>query len=262
MADRDVNTLPLPSTVRGRRGPPIVLVHGFGGERAGWDTLAVALAPARRVIAFDLPGHGEAAAWTPTPDAAAAARAIIASLAQMGIDRASFVGHSLGGAVAALVGLMRPDLAERLVLLAPGGFGPAMNARLLRRYAEAQDEATLRLTLETFLAPTAALPDDFLAAQVRARKDPGLRRSLAAIVTAITRGDGQGTLPLDALAAAPFPTSLIWGLEDMVLPVRQAIEAPAGIARHLLPGVGHMPHLEAPDLVRDIILRTLVGRTG
>lgn len=260
MAEPNANPVPLPSTVRGRKGPPIVLVHGFGGDRTGWDDFAARLGTARRVIAFDLPGHGEAAGWTPTPGAPAAARAVAASLAAMGVAKASFVGHSLGGAVAALIGLRNPDLVERLVLLAPGGFGPAMNARLLRRYAAATDMATLAPLLENFFGPTSPLPAGLVDAHVRARADPALRASLEAVVEVISDGDRQGTLPLDALAAASFPTSLVWGLDDAVLPVSQALTAPAAIARHLLPGVGHMPHLEAPDLVRDIVLRTVLGR--
>ena len=84
----------------------------------------------------------------------------------------------------------------------------------------------------------------------------------ARIAEVRAKGDEQGTLPLDALAASPFPISLVWGTDDGVLPVRQALDAPAGIARHILPGVGHMPHMEAQDLVLDIITKTIGGRTG
>jgi len=261
MPDPAANPACLPHWSRGRKGPPIVLLHGFGFDAARWGPLADALPDARRTVAFDLPGHGEAAAFAPAPGAAAVARAVIASLDALGIARASVVGHSLGGAVAALVGLMRPEMVERLVLLAPGGFGPAMNARLLRRYAAATDAATLAPLVEGFFAPGSPVPEGLVEALAAARADPVLGRSLVAIVEKISDGEGQGTLPLETLAAAPFPTSLVWGLADAILPAAQAIEAPAAFARHLLPDVGHMPHLEAPELVAAIVRRSILGRT-
>ena len=83
---------------------------------------------------------------------------------------------------------------------------------------------------------------------------------LKRIVTTISKGEGQGVLPLADLAAAGFPITLIWGTQDEVLPVAQSIAAPAEMARHILPGVGHMPHIEAPELVVRIIANALGER--
>jgi pyruvate dehydrogenase E2 component (dihydrolipoamide acetyltransferase) len=238
----------------------MVLVHGFGGDRLAWNGIVAPLSRLRRTIAVDLPGHGEAVDWPDTADATACAEALADSLDAMKVPRATIVGHSMGGAVAGIVGLIRPDLVERLVLLAPGGFGPEMNVRLLRRYAAMTDEAQIALVLEQFFGPASPLPDTLPRLVAEQRADPAVRRSLAAMVEVLAKGDGQGTLPLDKLAEAPFPVSLVWGLKDTVLPVTQAIEAPAVFARHLLPGVGHMPHLEAPELVTRILAQSVCGR--
>lgn len=237
----------------------MVLIHGFGGDRLTWSALVTPLSQVRRVIAVDLPGHGAAVDWPQTPDASVCADAVIATLDAMEVPQASLIGHSLGGAVAAIVGLKRPDLVERLVLLAPGGFGPEMNVRLLRRYAHARDEATMAMVLEQFFSPGRAVPDALPRLAAEQRREAALSASLARIVELLAKGDGQGTLPLSALAEAPFATSLLWGTDDMVLPVRQALEAPAAMARHILPGVGHMVHMEAPDLTLEIIVKTLTG---
>lgn len=252
--------VPLPHKARGRRSPPMVLVHGFAGDRLAWNGIVRELSRLRRTIAVDLPGHGAAVDWPGTPDARACAEALAQSLDAMGIARATLVGHSMGGAVAGIVGLLRPDLVERLVLLAPGGFGPEMNVPLLRRYAHMRGEAEVREVLAEFLAPGAGIPDALPRLVAEQREDERLRRSFAAILEVLAKGEGQGTLPLGQLAEAPFPVTLVWGLEDAVLPVRQAIEAPAVFARHLLPGVGHMPHMEAPGLVMRIIALSVCGR--
>jgi len=252
--------IPLPHKSRGRKGPPMVLVHGFGGDRLAWNGLVGPLSKLRRTITVDLPGHGEAVDWPKTADATACARALADSLDAMTIARATIVGHSMGGAVAGILGLIRPDLVERLVLLAPGGFGPEMNVRLLRRYAVMTDEDEIALVLEQFFGPANPVPEALPRLVAEQRADPAMQRSFAAVVEGLVQGDGQGTLPLEQLAETPFPVSLVWGLKDNVLPAAQAIGAPAAFARHLLPGVGHMPHMEAPELVTRIIAETVCGR--
>ncbi|MCF3933802.1 alpha/beta fold hydrolase [Acuticoccus sp. M5D2P5] len=252
--------VPLPHTSRGHASPPIVLLHGFGGDQLAWMGLAGPLSKLRRTIAFDLPGHGAAVNWPEVASVSVSANAVIESLDRMAVERATIVGHSMGGAVASLVGLKRPDLVERLVLLAPGGFGPEMNVRLLTRYAAMTEADEIAVVMEQFFAPTSTIPPVLTQLVVEQRADPAIQASFKAIVSVISDGAGQGTLPLDDLAAAPFPTSLVWGLEDAVLPVRQAIEAPAAIARHLVPDCGHMVHMEASELVMGILTKALTGR--
>lgn len=252
--------IPLPHTSKGRKGPPVVAIHGFGGDRSTYAALQPEIAKLRRTIALDLPGHGAAADWPETPDAGVCAKAVIDTLDGLKIKEATLIGHSLGGAVASIVGLMRPDLVERLILLCPGGFGEQMNARLLRRYAAARTEHELALVMETFFGPAKKLPESLAADTAAARADDTLFKSLNAIVKKITRGDGQGTLPLAKLAAQPFPMTLVWGDQDYVLPFSHCLAAPAEFARHILPGVGHMPQDEEPELVLKIITQALVGR--
>ncbi|MEM0908828.1 MAG: alpha/beta fold hydrolase [Pseudomonadota bacterium] len=245
----DETVIPLPHTSTGAGNPPIVLLHGFGGDRRAWDLIAGPLGSYREVLAFDLPGHGKAARWTPIPDVPAAAKAVLQSLDAMNVAKASFVGHSMGGAVAALVGIFAPERLEHLVLLAPGGFAPDVNVPLLKRYAAATDQQALQEILVGFCGPSSTVPGALAEAIAEARQDNTVRDAHAAIVHRITEGDGQGTLPLKVLAAAPFPTTLIWGEEDAITPLRHALDAPAPFARHILKGKGHMLPQEAPEAV-------------
>lgn len=244
---------PLPHRIYGEGGPPLVLIHGFGADRLTFSALAKTLSAYRQVIAFDLPGHGEAVDWDGVPDAMVCAKAVTASLEAMGVERATLVGHSLGGAVASLAGLRRPGLIERLILLAPGGFGREMAVPLLRRYASITTADEAEAALAPFFGPDSAMPPALPRQTAEARLKPGVKASLEAIVEVITRGEGQGALPLADLVAKGFPITLVWGTADAVLPVSQAIAAPPEIARHLVPGMGHMPHQEEPDLVVRIV---------
>src|SRR5688572_14262558 len=94
----------------GSGGDPIVLLHGFGASHSAWDRVLAALSGARRLLVFDLPGHAASLA-VPHGSAAIAARAVLAALKTRAIPRFHLVGHSMGGAAAALAALMQPAQA-------------------------------------------------------------------------------------------------------------------------------------------------------
>ena len=106
---------PLPHIANGH-GPPVVLVHGLGGDRHLWDDVAGKLAATHTVVTVDLPGHGAAPAEV-HPDANRIARAIAATLQAEKAAPAVIVGHSLGGFIAAHVPVVAPEVARALVLV-------------------------------------------------------------------------------------------------------------------------------------------------
>src|SRR6266550_137128 len=104
-------------------GPPVVLVHGMVNSSRHWEQVALRLAEDYTVVAPDLIGHGDSA--TPRGDYSLGAHAasIRDLLAAIGIDRATLVGHSLGGGVAMQFFYQFPQRTERLVLISSGGLG-------------------------------------------------------------------------------------------------------------------------------------------
>ncbi|WP_298963713.1 alpha/beta fold hydrolase [uncultured Roseibium sp.] len=236
-------------------GAPIVLLHGFGGDRLGWQNIQVALSSKKRSIAFDLPGHGEALDWPRIGNAGVAAKAVTQSLEALGIAEVHMVGHSMGGAVAALVALRNPELVASMTLLAPGGFGPEINHRLLRRYATATDASEMEVLLEQFFGWEFKLPKFLASTAAESRARPGAVATLEAIADEIIDGRVQRTLPRDDLAALKMPIKVLWGTQDRVLPTRQAHKLPGIVATHIFERVGHMVHLEIPKDVTRLILQ-------
>lgn len=236
-------------------GAPIVLLHGFGGDRLTWLNIQTALSSKKRSLAFDLPGHGEALDWPTIGNAGVAAKAVLQSLENLNLDKVHLVGHSMGGAVAALVALRKPDLVASLTLLAPGGFGPEINHRLLRRYATTTDAEGMEVLLEQFFGWEFRLPKFLAKTAAESRAKPGATATLTAIVEEIVDGTVQKTLPRDELAALAMPIKVIWGTQDRVLPTRQAHKLPGTVATHIFERVGHMPHLEIPKEVTRLILQ-------
>lgn len=235
----------------------VVLLHGFGGWHGIWDEIAPALAAESRVLAYDLPGHAGSLGWPDAGPAKPAARAILADLAARGIASAHIVGHSMGGAIAALAGLIEPDRVASLTLLAPGGFGEEINGPLLRRFAAARPADEIRACLTAMSAP-GFIPDgrgiDALAA---IRAVSGQTEKLVEIGAAITGNDKQGVIPRELLAGLAMPMAVAWGTEDTVLPYGQTARLPENITLHTISGAGHMLPEEAPEAVTSIIRRMI-----
>ncbi len=233
----------------------IVLLHGFGSCRAIWRDVAALLAPGMRALAYDLPGHGQSLECEGTGGAKPAARAILSDLAARGLDKIHLVGHSMGGAVATLMALADPGRVASLTLLAPGGFGPEINAALLRRYAAAAGKREVRACLAAMSGPRAVPPDHVVDALSRMRKQPAQLQILIDMAAAMTKDDRQGVIPGERLEALDMPVMVVWGTEDPLLPVDQAESLPAHFHLHHVLGAGHMLVEEAPDLIAEIVRR-------
>ena len=180
-----------------------------------------------RTIAYDLPGHGGSLTFPDAGPAKTAAHAILADLAARGVDKAHLVGHSMGGAIAALMALADPDRVASLTLLAPGGFGEEINGPLLRRFATATSQDEIRQCHAEMSAQDARLSQHAVGALCEMRSRPGQTEMLVQIAAAITRDDRQGVIPRDKLAALSMPVSVVWGTKDPVLPFSQTREPAA-----------------------------------
>src|SRR5690606_15372767 len=124
-----------------------------------WGAIQERLASEAATLAYDLPGHGGSFSYEGAGPAKVAATAILADLDARGVASAHLVGHSMGGAIAALMAIFQPQRVASLTLLSPGGFGPEINQRLLKRYAAAADEAALLLCLEAMFGWFSAVPE-------------------------------------------------------------------------------------------------------
>src|ERR1051326_6956344 len=111
-------------------GPPVVLIHGMVNSSRHWEQVALRLADRYTVIAPDLIGHGDSAAVRGDYSIGAHAASIRDLLAVIGVERATIVGHSLGGGVAMQFFYQFPQRTERLVLVSSGGLGREVSPML------------------------------------------------------------------------------------------------------------------------------------
>ena len=104
-------------------GPPVVLVHGLANAIEIWGRVMPRLAMRFRVIAFDLPGFGEASRPDAAYDGTFFAAQLKALFDRLGLERAHLVGNSLGASAIVHFSGIALERIDRAVLAAPGGFG-------------------------------------------------------------------------------------------------------------------------------------------
>jgi pimeloyl-ACP methyl ester carboxylesterase len=230
------------------------MLHGFGMVSECFSHLTRALSAQRFVLAFDLPGHGGSLNHPLAGSARKCAEAVIKGLETRALGPVTLVGHSFGGAVASLVAIARPDLVNHLVLLAPGGFGPEINAPLLRRHAAAVSRDDIQNCLSVMNAN--GVPSDELIEIIwKMRQAIGQTDALQSLCNRFLDGDSQGVLPLETLADTGIPSDLVWGGLDQIVPVTDGMLAPAKFTKTIIADAGHMLPDEATAQVARIILK-------
>jgi pyruvate dehydrogenase E2 component (dihydrolipoamide acetyltransferase) len=230
-------------------GAPVVFLHGFGGLAESWTALQTRVSAHKTTLAFDLPGHGGSLNYPDFGEPKVAARAVIDELSARNIKKAHLLGFSMGGAISCLIGLFAPEKVASLTLLAPGGFGPEINHRLLQTYAACETDAEFRQTLPHFYGYNAQIPDEIYQDAVTARQQKGATAALQKIANLLFDGKEQGVIPLGPLVKAGMPIKVLWGRQDNVLPTRQANALPGEIATHVFDNTGHMIGEEQGDAV-------------
>jgi pimeloyl-ACP methyl ester carboxylesterase len=251
------------------RGDTLLLIHGMAGSSATWRSVLPALSQNHRVIAPDLPGHGESGKPRGDYSLGAFAAWLRDLLNELGIERATVVGQSLGGGVAMQFAYQHPDYCDRLVLIGSGGLGPDVNW-LLRALSAPGTELLLPLVapkpvleagnkVRSWLARVgleSGQADEMWAAYA-SLADRETRHAFLRTLRAVVDYRGQAVSALERLyLTSDLPTQLIWGDRDNIIPVAHgyaAHDAIPGSRLTVLPGLGHFPHVEDPAAVTDII---------
>jgi pimeloyl-ACP methyl ester carboxylesterase len=251
-------------------GAPVVLLHGLGATKASFLPTVAALADAHRTIAVDLPGFGDSekpllAAYDPP----FFADRVVRLLDDLGLERASFVGNSMGGRVALEVGLRHPARTDRLVLLAPSlawlrdrPWAPLLRLvppqlGVIQPAPRPVVEAIVRRVVPGSQEEwTSAGIDEFL----RSYLQPAGRAAFYAAARNIYLEEPHGRDGFwERLPELRAPSLFVWGRRDPLVPIsfqRHVREALPG-AEHLeLPG-GHVPQLDAPGRVHAAMRRFL-----
>lgn len=229
-----------------------MLLHGFAAHSGYWAPVKERLASDRHVVAYDLPGHGESDT-AGDGGTRAMAEAVGADLRARFDGPVDLAGHSMGGAIACLIALENPSLVHSLTLLAPGGFGPEINARLIKRFAAARRREEIEPLYEQFYGWRRAMAETAIAELVEQRRRDGACAYFEQLAERLFGNDVQREIDREAVAALGMPVKAIWGTQDRITPTRQAHKLPGEIAVHVFDGVGHSIADEIPDQVARLV---------
>ncbi len=267
-------------------GPLLVAVHGLGGSHLNWMAIAPFLIRRSRLVAVDLVGHGRTPIAGRTPDVEGHRRLLDGVLRAASDGPVVLVGNSMGGLVAALEAVARPESVAGVVLIDPaipavGGPGivhprvllnllicsvPGLGERFVeRRRRRAPARRHVERLLRICCTNPGRVPADVVDALVDLTADLDRRatetaylRSARSLTSVMARPSVVGR----TLAALSCPVVLLHGERDWLVPV--------GVARRLRAarpdwelavarGVGHVPMLEAPEWTAGAIDRWLAG---
>ena len=254
-------------------GPVLLLVHGMAGSFENWRAVMEPLAREHTVIAPDLPGHGASVAGGGDYSLGALAAGLRDLLVALGHERATLVGHSLGGGIAMQFGYQFPEMTERLVLVSSGGLGPRSAGSCARPPSRAPTSSSRRppapgravgAALGRGLAAVGLQPSPDVAEVARgyaSLRDAERRAAFLAALRSVVGVGGQRVHAGDRLyLAAGIPVLIVWGARDPIIPVqhgRDAHEAIPGSRLEVFDGVGHLPQLEAPARFVAVVERFL-----
>lgn len=253
-------------------GPPIVFLHGLGGSWQNWLENLPRAAQERRAIAVDLPGFGTSPMPTADISVSLYARLVDELLEQLGIESAVIVGNSMGGFVGAELCIQYPARVQRLVLAAACGIsttslrrrpvltafsvaGVISSATLARSYHVVARPRLRHPVLASVIRHPSRLRPDILFQIMPASNNPGFMPALESLL------DYDLT---DRLGEIRCPTLLVWGREDILVPVADADEYERRIpdARKVVfDETGHMPMLERPGEFNDGLMSFVSARS-
>ncbi len=253
-------------------GPPVILVHGFGGSLWQWEYQQAPLASHSRVITLDLPGSG----LSDKPDIAYTPDEMIAFfrgfMDALGIQKAALVGNSMGGGLVIGMAVTHPERVDRVILISgmPKGVREKLTGRLTSRAVETSAPVWLiRLgnwlagrwvtedVLKEIVYDHSLLTQAVIERSYQNRQRPGLMSPLMTMARNLPLWE-QGLAR--RIGEIRQPTLVIWGEQDEVFPPEVGRELQAtikGASFALVPKAGHIPQWEQPDVVNPLLITFL-----
>jgi 3-oxoadipate enol-lactonase len=235
-------------------GPDIVLIHGFHTDLREWDDVAAGLARSRRVLRYDVRGHGRSALPAPLPSSFAD---LLGLLDELKIERATIVGLSMGATVALDFAITHPDRVDRLVLISPGIPGIEVTASFewMKPIAAAVRGGDTRRAAELWW-------ESPILAGVRQLGPAAERYRKIVIDNTAIWSVPKPPPPLDPpagtrLADVEAQVLVIAGDQDITGAMENARRVASLLPRarlHTIAGAGHMISMERPDEVIRLVL--------
>ena len=244
-----------------QNNPPILFIHGFGGDQNNWLFNITELSAKHAVYAIDLPGHGASSKSVGGGTLAEFAESVSAWMKSIDLQQAHIVGHSLGAAIAVELATQSPGQLASLTLLSSVGAGTDVDRQYIEGFISANRRKDLKPCLQRLFANPELVNRDMIEGVLRVKRIEGVESCMRTIVAA-SIFNASDTNPGANLAKLEMPLQLIWGRDDQIAAVSHTDDLPAGINVHIIDDAGHMLHMEAARKVNDLIATFITTKPG
>jgi len=239
-------------------GPTVILLHGLGGSAQAWQFNIGALAEKYHVVALDQIGFGK----SDKPFVNYRIRTYVDFLdqfcKQLKIERATLVGNSMGGWIAAMFTASFPDRVEKLVLVDAAGYAPPKDFDMRTLFnLNPSTRAGMKLLISKVFYNKAFQTDAFIDQSIAARLAAGDGYTINSISESIIRGED---LLDDIVKTIKRPTLIIWGRQDGLVPLAEGERFNKDIAGSkmiVIEECGHVPNAEKPGEFNAALLKFL-----
>ena len=253
----EVGGLPVRYADRGFGDSVVLLLHGFGGDLDNWMFNLDSLAEKHRVLALDLPGHGQSVKTNVDPSLSGMATFVSKFLDVLSVSSVHVVGHSMGGAIAMQLASDSPETVKSLGLICSAGLGPDINSDYLRGFVEAQSQQELKLVLQQLFADESLVNLQLVNDLLNYKRIDGVEATLNALSETLISA-GEQTFLTDNIVASGIPVLVIWGKQDRIIPVSHAQNYSAAggscVEVEIFDSAGHMVQMEkAHDVNRSLL---------
>ena len=251
-------------------GPPVLLIHGVTGSSQTWEDVFPFLSDRYTVIAPDLLGHGDSAKPRGDYSLGAYASGIRDLMRAIGHDKATVVGHSLGGGVAMQLAYQFPEMCQRLVLVSSGGLGREVSIFLRAATLPGSEWVLPLLASNGVLSAGGSIGNLLRSIGLRAGPDlqemwrgfsslgdSEARQAFIYTLRGIVDPGGQRVSARDRLyLAETVPTMLVWGERDPIIPAVHGYSTHdqiPGSRLEIMDGAGHFPYRDDPRRFASIL---------
>ena len=245
-------------TTMGNLGSVVVFLHGFGGDSNTWLFNQGRIAEHHLTFAFDLPGHGGSSKRVEEGSVQELAESIRFGLDRLELTRVHLVGHSMGAAVALGLCERQPERIASLSLIAPVAFGAHVDQRYLSDFTSAQRSRDVQRCLTRLFADPKAVRREMVDAVARYKRLDGVTDSLEKIAAGSLREPAPSEIST-TLRTLMGRLLVLRGKHDSIV---SSGAVPGGARLAALEHSGHMPHMEEPGPVNELLLDHFANADG
>jgi 2-hydroxy-6-oxonona-2,4-dienedioate hydrolase len=236
------------------RGEAVIFLHGLGGSIESWTNNLDPISADARVLALELPGFGQSSKPRINYSISFYRGFLIKFMKHMGLAKASLVGSSLGGQIACELAIARPGLVSKLVLVSPAGALPRSfkGSHALTRYVKVTSARSIEeVKRALFAVDHKPVQDSYARLVFEHFSEPGAKEAFLSAL----KGSGAAPRLQPRLGKIRATTLLIWGKDDIMIPVRfvKPFVKIKNCRVLMLERCGHRPHAERPSIFNALV---------